>query len=267
MAERYAVIGNPVAHSRSPEIHGLFARQAGIEIEYVRLLAPLGRFPGTVDAFRAAGGKGANITVPFKEEAAHLASELSARASAAGAANLLRFDAGGVFADNTDGEGLVRDIRDNLAVPISGRRVLLLGAGGAARGTIGPLLAERPARLTVVNRTAAKAQALSARFPGCSALEFKELGAQRFDIVINATSASLVGEHLPLEALVLEGALAYDMMYGPSAAMFLGWAAARGARTSDGLGMLVEQAAESFFLWLGVRPRTAAVLQALRLSL
>jgi len=266
MAERYAVIGNPVAHSRSPEIHGLFARQTGIALEYVRLLAPLDRFAGTVEAFRAAGGKGANVTVPFKEEAARLANELSPRAGAAGAANLLRFDPGGVFADNTDGEGLVRDIRDNLGVPIAGRRVLLVGAGGAARGAIGPLLGERPACLTVVNRTAAKAQALAARFPGTSAAGFDELAGQRFDLVINATSASLAGDRLPLEGLALEGALAYDMMYGPSAAAFLGWASARGARISDGLGMLVEQAAESFFLWLGVRPRTAPVLQALRLA-
>ncbi len=266
MAERYAVIGNPVAHSRSPQIHALFARQTGAAIDYERLLAPLDGFAATVEAFRASGGKGANVTVPFKEEAFRLARSRSSRAEAAGSANLLRFDPQGMFADNTDGTGLVRDIRDNLGVPIAHREVLLVGAGGAASGSIGPLLAERPARLVLVNRTPARARLLAARFAGASALSFNALQGQRFDIVINATSASLAGERLPLDGLVLEDSLAYDMMYGPSAAAFLGWAAERGARTADGLGMLVEQAAESFFVWLGLRPRTAPVLQAMRSS-
>jgi shikimate dehydrogenase len=261
---RYAVIGNPVGHSLSPGIHARFAQQTGVAIEYVRLLAPLDRFATVVSAFRRRGGRGANVTLPFKEQAFSLASERSARATAAGAANWLRFAPHGTSCDNTDGAGLVRDMRDNLGVALRGKRVLLIGAGGAARGVIAPLLFEQPESLCIVNRTEARAHALAGLFPGLKVTSFAGLAEQRFDIVINATSASLAGETLQLEGVFSSGMLAYDMMYGKAASGFLGQAAARGARTADGLGMLVEQAAESFFLWLGVRPRTAPVLEALR---
>jgi len=267
MAARYAVIGHPVAHSRSPEIHLLFARQTGQSIEYVRLLAPLNAFAATVADFRAQGGKGANVTVPFKEEAFRIASQRSGRAQAAGAANFLRFEQQAIYCDNTDGIGLVRDIRDNLGVPLEGKRVLVVGAGGAARGVLGPLTDEKPAALALANRTEVRAQALAGLFPGLKVLPLGRLKGKRFDIVINATSASLAGESLPLEGVFSEGMLAYDMMYGKEPTEFMRRAAAEGARAADGLGMLIEQAAESFFLWLGVRPRTRPVLEALRREL
>jgi shikimate dehydrogenase len=264
MAERYAVIGNPVEHSLSPEIHALFARQTGQTMTYQRLLAPLDGFAAVVQAFRAEGGRGANVTAPFKEEAFRIAAERSRRASAARAANFLRFEPQGIYCDNTDGAGLVRDIRDNLGLALDGKRVLVIGAGGAARGVIGPLFEEKPESVTVVNRTEARAQALVALFSGLKLVSFDGLKRERFDVVINATSASLAGEALPLVGVFFTGVLAYDMMYGKGATDFMNRAAAQGARTADGLGMLVEQAAESFFLWLGVRPRTRPVLEALR---
>jgi shikimate dehydrogenase len=275
MIDRYAVIGNPVAHSKSPQIHTLFAYENGQDMEYGRLLAPLDGFRHTVERFRAEGGKGLNVTLPFKEEAYRLATSHSERARTAEAVNTLRFDASGIYGDNTDGAGLVRDIRDNLGFAIAGRRVLMLGAGGAARGVIGPLLAEHPKDLTIANRTVERARALERHFgpqsasqpaPTVRASTYEALSGSQFDIVVNATSASLAGALPPLpRGVYAAGALAYDMMYGRGLTPFLEHARAEGAgRTADGLGMLIEQAAESFFVWRGLRPRTAGVLASLR---
>lgn len=273
MSDRYAVVGNPVAHSKSPDIHAMFARQTGEDVAYERLLAPLDGFVGTVQAFRAAGGRGCNVTVPFKLEAFRFAHEHSARAREAQAVNVLKFDGARVFGDNSDGVGLVRDIQDNLGLPLRGRRLLLMGAGGAAQGVLGPLLATVPARLVIGNRTVSKAQELAARFPqagaaGLRALGYDELSGELFDVVVNATSASLHDAALELpRGLLAPGALAYDMMYGKGLTPFLRAAREQGAATlADGLGMLVEQAAESFFIWRGVRPLTAPVIAALRAS-
>lgn len=271
MIDRYAVIGNPVAHSKSPQIHALFAHENGQDIAYGRLLAPLGGFRETVERFRAEGGRGLNVTVPFKEEAYRLATVHSERARAAEAVNTLRFDADVIFGDNTDGAGLVRDIRDNLGIAIAGRRVLLLGAGGAARGVVAPLLAEGPSELTIANRNIERARVLERHFaphsgPGVRASAYDALSGSRFDIVVNATSASLAGALPPLpRGVFAAGSLAYDMMYGTGLTPFLQWARGQGAGlTADGLGMLIEQAAESFFVWRGIRPRTATVLASLR---
>jgi shikimate dehydrogenase len=273
MTDRYAVIGNPIAHSKSPQIHAAFARQTGQDIEYTRLLAPPDGFPGTVESFRAAGNKGANVTVPFKLAAFDLADEVSQRAKDAQAANFLSFDGGRIRADNTDGAGLTRDITGNLSFSMAGRRVLLMGAGGAARGALQPLLAQHPAILTIANRTVEKALQLAEAFryhasaasSVLSGLHYAELAGHHFDLVINATSSSLQGELPPLPAGVFaEGSLAYDMMYGKGLTPFLAFARSQGVlRLADGLGMLVEQAAESFFLWRGVRPETRAVIDLL----
>jgi shikimate dehydrogenase len=268
--ERYAVIGHPIGHSKSPDIHLAFARQTQQTLTYEALLAPLDGFAATVGALIAQGGRGANVTVPFKIEAFALATTLSARAKAAGAVNTLRFDATGIFGDNTDGAGLVTDIVVNAGVALHGKRVLLLGAGGAARGVILPLLAEQPAQLVIANRSSDKAIALAAQFAAQGpivACPFDALDGQ-FDLVINATAASLA-EALPPIAGSLFGphTLAYDMMYGAQPTIFLRFAAQHGATVRDGLGMLVEQAAESFLLWRGVRPATAGVLADLRAAL
>jgi shikimate dehydrogenase len=267
MADRYAIIGNPIAHSRSPEIHAAFARQTGEDLRYERLLAPLDGFARAVAAFRAAGGRGMNVTLPFKGEAYRLATEATARAREAEAANTLRFDPAGVHGDNTDGVGLVRDLTANLAIPIAGRRVLLVGAGGAARGVIAALLEAGPAELVVVNRTRERAAALEARFAGrLRGTGYATLPQHGFDLVINASSAGLTGEAPPLpESAFASGAAAYDMVYGKGETPFLQLARRSGVtRLADGLGMLVEQAAESFFVWRGVRPATAPVLEMLR---
>jgi len=276
---RYAVIGHPVAHSRSPDIHAAFARQTGQAVVYERLLAPLDGFAATVEAFAASShnpGRGCNVTVPFKFEAWQMAPRRTPRAQLAGAANTLRFDAAdgnsGWLADNTDGVGLQRDIEQNAGRSLAGLRVLLVGAGGAAAGVLGPLLEARPALLVLANRTAAKAQALvsshAAWAERCgAALTAAPLEAPGdcFDVVINASASSLQGAASPVPASTLgAGALAVDLMYGAAAAPFLGWARGHGAQARDGLGMLVEQAAEAFLLWRGVRPLTAPVLQALR---
>ena len=271
--DRYIVIGNPVEHSKSPRIHAMFAAQTAQDIDYGRLLAPIDGFVASVREFIAAGGRGANVTVPFKEEAFRLADQLSARAAAAGAVNTLRFDSNGtIFGDNTDGAGLVRDITANLCRSLHGKQVLLLGAGGAARGVILPLLLEGPVRLYIANRTPARAASLVNEF---SALpdtpperldggSFSNLAGQHFDIIINATSAGLSDTALDLpEGIFAEGALAYDMVYGRDTP-FMQQAIAAGAQVADGLGMLVEQAAESFCIWRGVRPDTLPVMQALR---
>ncbi|MDD3326107.1 MAG: shikimate dehydrogenase [Zoogloea sp.] len=269
MTDRYAVIGNPIAHSKSPALHAAFARQCSQDIRYEAILGPLDGFRAAVEAFRQAGGRGMNVTVPFKVEALALADTLTERARLAQAVNTLRFEADGIFGDNTDGIGLVNDIQQRLGFAIGGKRVLILGAGGAARGSVLPLAEAGPARLVIVNRTQAKAEALREQFAGVAALDVEPcdgLAGQSFDLVINATSAGLHGESLPLPAgIFAPGALAYDMVYGNTGTPFMAAARALGAsRVSDGLGMLVGQAAESFFLWRGVRPDTAPVLQMLR---
>ncbi len=275
--DRYAVAGNPVQHSQSPFIHAEFARQTGQPLTYGRLLCPLDGFEATLRAFvadRSEGVvRGCNVTVPFKPEAFALAARRTSRAERAQAANTLRFDEaehGGWLADNTDGVGLVRDIERHAGVSLAGRRVLLIGAGGAAAGALGPLLEARPAGVVVANRTVSKAQELVARhadLAGAATLEARapQDAGEGFDVVINATASSLQGAQVPVDARVLApGALALDMMYGPAAQGFIAWAEAHGARGRDGLGMLVEQAAEAFFVWRGVRPETAPVLAALR---
>jgi shikimate dehydrogenase len=274
MTDRYAVIGNPVAHSKSPEIHLMFARQSGQDIDYTRLLAPLDGFKATVESFIAQGGRGANVTVPFKLEAFDLAHQVSQRAKDARAANFLMFDGGHVLADNTDGIGLVRDIVENLGFAIAARRVLLMGAGGAAQGVLVPLLEQGPAILAIANRTPEKALRLAETFRHHTASEhtvlsgqgYADLAGRHFDLVVNATSSSLADEVPPLPAgIFAPGALAYEMMYGRGLTPFLAFAREQGVqRLADGLGMLVEQAAESFRLWRGVRPRTGPVIQTLR---
>ncbi|HVP08261.1 MAG TPA: shikimate dehydrogenase [Burkholderiales bacterium] len=264
MTDRYAVIGNPVAHSKSPWIHAEFARQTRQDLDYGRIEAPLDAFARTVDAFRAAGGRGANVTLPFKGEACAYATRLTERARVAQAVNTLRFEGAEALGDNTDGVGLVTDLERNLGRAIAGRRVLLLGAGGAARGVLQPLLERGPAALTIANRTAQRARELAGLFGKVRGGGFEALAGEAFDLVINATSAGLSGEAPPLPAAAFApGAFAYDMVYGRDTP-FLAMARAAGAAVSDGLGMLVEQAAESFQLWRGVRPETAAVLAALR---
>lgn len=270
MTDRYAVIGNPVAHSKSPLIHAEFARQTGQDLIYEALTAPLDGFAKTVDAFRAAGGKGANVTVPFKVDAWAYATRLSERARRAGAVNTLVFQGEEVLGDNTDGAGLKRDITQNLGVELAGRRILLLGAGGAARGVLEPLLESRPALLFIANRTPEKARQLATAFASLGPVDgggFEVIPDLGFDVVIDATSAALSDAALTLPAHVFApGALAYEMMYGRTTP-FMAAARAAGARVADGLGMLVEQAAESFHLWRGIWPETAPVIALLRASL
>jgi len=265
MTDRYAVIGNPVAHSQSPWIHAEFARQTGQDIEYLRLEAPLDGFARAVDDWRATGARGANVTVPFKDQAfLYCHGSVTERARLAGAVNTLAFESGKVSGDNTDGVGLLRDISVNLGLAIAGSRVLLMGAGGAAQGVIAPLLAAAPARLVVANRTADKARALARRYGAAAGGGYDELRAEQFDLLVNATSAGLADEAPPLApGAFARGALGYDMVYGRDTP-FLAMARAAGARACDGSGMLVEQAAESFLLWRGRRPDTAPVLAALR---
>jgi shikimate dehydrogenase len=262
MSDRYAVIGNPVAHSKSPEIHAAFARATRQDIDYGRIEAPLDAFGETVERFRAGGGKGLNVTLPFKQEAFRMSERVSERARLAQAVNTMRFD--DAFGDNTDGIGLVRDLQGNLGFQLKGRSVLLLGAGGAAQGVAGALLEAGVGALVIANRTVTRAQALAARFPGTRACGTAALGPERFDLVINATSAGLAGKAPAVPAGLLNAAtLAYDMVYGRDTP-FLAAAGRGGARPRGGLGMLVEQAAESFFIWRGVRPDTRAVLERLR---
>jgi shikimate dehydrogenase len=281
--ERYAVIGHPVAHSRSPFIHAEFARQTGQALVYGRIDCGRDGFEAAVRAFAhsadATAGlgpaRGVNVTVPFKFRAMALASRASERALLAQAANVLRFNAGGWQADNTDGIGLVRDIEQGAAWPLAGQRVLLIGAGGAAAGVLGPLIETRPAMVMVANRTPERAAALATRHAGLARACGVTLGAcglidtgEGFDVVLNGSASSLAGDAIPVPDRVLRpGALAIDLMYGPAARPFLAWAARHGAIGRDGLGMLVEQAAEAFHFWRGVMPRTAPVLAALRQQL
>lgn len=273
--DRYAVLGNPVAHSKSPFIHARFAEQTGEPVDYGRLLCPLDGFAETVQRFAAEGGRGCNVTVPFKLQAVALAAHVTDRARLAGAANVLRLDAGGWWADNSDGVGLVRDIQRGAGLDLAGRRVLLVGAGGAGAGVLGPLLEANPQAVVVANRTADKAAALVARHQPLAAAQGCELRASTLDgvgggyqVVLNASASSLQGAGAPVPAAALAPqALVVDLMYGPAAEPFLAWAREHGAQARDGLGMLVEQAAEAFFFWRGVRPQTAPVLQALRAEL
>lgn len=268
----YCVMGNPVEHSRSPWIHARFAELTGQRLVYERRLVPLDGFAQALRDFAQADGRGCNITVPFKLEAAQAATVRSERVQLAGAANTLRFIDGAIHADNTDGLGLVADIEQGAGFSLAGRDVLLVGAGGAAAGALGPLLAAGPRRVVVANRTVERAQALVQSHAALAALQKTELSAlapqaleQDFDLIINATASSLAGAEVPVPARVLRpGSLAYDMMYGPAAEGFLGWARQHGATPRDGLGMLVEQAAEAFHLWRGVRPPSGQVLAELR---
>jgi shikimate dehydrogenase len=274
VTDRYAVIGNPVAHSKSPFIHAEFARQTAQDLVYERILAPLDRFASAVEDFRAEGGMGLNVTLPFKLEAFRLAAECSARAQEAQAVNTLKFEGSAAYGDNTDGVGLVRDIRVNLGFHIEGRDVLVMGAGGAAQGALGALLDEKPARLVVANRTVEKAELLAERWRAGRGLSaeilrasgYAELGAQQFDLIVNCTAASLsdTAPDLP-QGMFARDCLAYDMVYGKGMTPFLELALSQGAgRLADGIGMLVEQAAESFLVWRGVRPQTRPVIEALK---
>src|SRR5262245_55082818 len=276
LPERYAVLGNPVAHSRSPFIHAEFAKQTGEPIEYGRVLCPLDGFAAGVRGFAASSepckgpARGCNVTVPFKLQAPALAHSVSPRAALAQAANVLRFDATGWSADNTDGIGLARDIELPADFRIAGARVLLIGAGGAAAGVLGPLIDARPREIVVANRTREHAATLVSRhraLAGDLTLTASGLGdcGGPFDLVINSTSSSMQGIAAPVSAAVLRrDALAIDLMYGPAAQPFIDWARSHGAHARDGLGMLVEQAAEAFYFWRGVRPHTPPVLRALR---
>ena len=268
----YCVMGHPVAHSRSPWIHQRFAALTDQALDYERQLVPLDGFTQAMQQFAQAGGRGCNVTVPFKHEAAQCADSCSPRVHLAGAANTLVLAQGRIHADNTDGLGLVADITRNAGVPLAGRDVLLVGAGGAGAGVLGPLLEQGPRSLVVANRTLARAQALVQSHLELAALQKTKLLAldlqgleHDFDLIINATASSLEGAGVPVPAQVLRpGSLAYDMMYGPAAQGFLHWATQHGAQARDGLGMLVEQAAEAFALWRGVRPPAAQVLAELR---
>jgi shikimate dehydrogenase len=268
-------MGHPVDHSKSPWIHARFAALTGEAVEYGKRLIGLEEFPAAVRAFIAEGGKGCNITVPFKFQAASLVTRRSARAALAEACNILTFQGGAILGDNTDGIGFVADVERNAGVRLAGQDVLLLGAGGAAAGVLGPLIEARPRRVVVANRTLAKAQALVDRHATLALATGVELRASGLDavtgafgVVVNGTASSLSGSGVPVAACVLEpGALAYDMMYGPAAEAFLQWARAHGAVGRDGLGMLVEQAAEAFLIWRGVRPPSAQVLAELRREL
>ena len=268
--DEYAVMGNPITHSKSPLIHGLFAKQTGQNIRYRAIHVDLGGLPQAIGNFSALGGKGLNITVPFKAEAWHLANQLSDRARIAGAVNTLKISESGLlFGDNTDGIGLVRDLIDHHGIVIEGKSLLLVGAGGAARGVIAPLVDEKPHRFVIANRTIGRAHELAHHFSGklqIAAKSFVDLGNDSFDIVINATSASLGNEipQLPVSCIT-QAEIAYDMMYGAAPTAFMQWANLAGAKKcSDGLGMLVEQAAESFYIWRGIKPETAPAIAAVR---
>ncbi|MFV8782875.1 shikimate dehydrogenase [Microbulbifer sp. SA54] len=268
MTDFYAVVGNPIEHSLSPEIHRAFAAQTRQDIAYEKMRAPLGEFAGTAEKFFADGGRGLNVTVPFKLDAFDFAGALTERARTAGAVNTLAVqEDGSILGDNTDGAGLVADLKQHLGWPLTGKKILLLGAGGASRGALLPLLEQAPAQLHIANRTAAKAAQLAEDFSSygpvtASGLEDIPAG---FDLIINASAASLAGDRPAIaDAVVGADCCAYDMVYGAEPTPFMQWAGQLGARTADGLGMLVGQAAEAFYLWRGVRPEVAPVLARLR---
>lgn len=272
MTDRYALIGRPLGHSKSPLIHADFARQTAQDLTYTAIEAPEGGFAATVDRFRAEGGRGINVTLPFKLDAAAYATELSERARLAGAVNCMKFDGARAMAENYDGLGLVNDIERNHGYPMAGRRVLLMGAGGAARGVLLPFLERGPELLAIANRTVAKATALREQFAtrrNLIAGGYADFAGQRFDIVVNATSASLRGELPPVaEHNFAAGCLAYDLVYGKGLSPFLRLGRDAGAGcVVDGIGMLVEQAAEAFEWWRGVRPETRALIDRLSVPL
>ena len=275
--DSYCVFGHPIAHSKSPWIQARFAELTGQTLQYEKTWVPLDAFNATVHAFKAAGGKGCNVTLPFKTEAAALATECSPRVALAQACNTLKFDGEHIYGENTDGLGLVTDLVSNAGFSLQGRRILLIGAGGASAGVLGPLLTEKPHCIWVANRSVDKAIHLVARHASLAEMEGVDCQAfgltheailsQSFDLVINASSSSLQQAALPVPATVLQpNGLACDLMYGPAAQGFLEWARAHGTEARDGLGMLVEQAAASFELWRGVQPPTQQVLAELRAS-
>ncbi|MFZ4288323.1 shikimate dehydrogenase [Variovorax sp. HJSM1_2] len=272
MTDRYAVIGNPIQQSKSPLIHGMFAEATGQDIAYSKIEGPLGGFAGAVDVFRAAGGRGMNITAPFKLDAFAYATERSERAQLAGAVNAMKFEGARIMAENFDGVGLVRDVVHNLGCALAGKRVLILGAGGATRGALLPFLAEKPALLCIANRTLDKAHALAAAVAPHGAVQaggYAELEGQSFDVVFNATSASLYAELPPVPASAFSQAvLAYELAYGKGLTPFLRLAQNAGVQQlADGVGMLAEQAAEAFEWWRGVRPDTRGVIEKLTVPL
>jgi shikimate dehydrogenase len=265
VTDRYAVCGNPVSHSKSPQIHASFAEQTAQDLVYVRLEAPTDGFETSVNAFRREGGRGINVTMPFKLEALAISTKPLRRASSAGASNCLKFEGDEILAENFDGVGLVNDIQRNLGFSLKGRDVLLMGAGGAARGAMLPILAQSPARLVVANRTVSKAMALREQFSSdgdISAVGYPELTGRSFDIVVNATSTGLTGEQLPISTgIFADKSLAYELVYGKGLTPFLMSAKQAGtAKLADGVGMLIEQAAEAFEWWRGVRPDTRPLI-------
>lgn len=275
--DTYCVFGHPIAHSKSPWIQARFAELTGQTLQYEKTWVPLDAFNATVHAFKAAGGKGCNVTLPFKTEAAALATECSPRVALAQACNTLNFDGEHIYGENTDGLGLVTDLVSNAGFSLQGRRILLIGAGGASAGVLGPLLTEKPHCIWVANRSVDKAIHLVARHASLAEIEGVDCQAfgltheailsHSFDLVINASSSSLQQAALPVPATVLQpNGLACDLMYGPAAQGFIEWARAHGTEARDGLGMLVEQAAASFELWRGVQPPTQQVLAELRAS-
>lgn len=271
MTDRYAVVGNPVAHSRSPEIHAAFARECGADIQYDRLLAPLTAFVQTIDTFRLGGASGANVTLPFKREAFSYANECTARAKRGGSVNTLSFRDNKIIGDSTDGIGLCRDIIQNIGYPLCGAKILLIGAGGAARGAVGALLDAKPLKLTITNRTLVNAEAIAHELGVGDVVTIAaphELSRSTFDVVIDATSSGLTGSQSLVAATCFgKNTLAYDMMYSKGLTPFLQLAAGAGATTADGLGMLVEQAAEAFYVWRGVQPQTGEIIKRLRQAL
>ena len=270
--DRYAVIGNPISQSKSPLIHTRFALEAGENLSYEALLAPLDGFIATVNEFRANGGRGMNVTAPFKLEAYAMATDRTERARLAGAVNALKFEDDSILAENFDGLGLVNDIQRNLGFPLQGRRVLLMGAGGAARGAILPFLEQKADCLVIVNRHVDKAANLAEQFSSygqISSAGYDALSSETFDIVINATSASLHDELPPLpKSVFAENCLAYELAYGKGLTPFLRVAREAGVKhLADGVGMLVEQAAEAFMWWRRVRPETKAMIAAMTVPL
>jgi len=263
--DRYAVVGNPISHSRSPEIHRMFARSTGQGVSYEKLEAPLDGFDEFALALRDSGYRGLNVTIPFKIDAAKLADDLSPRARLAGAVNTLKFDGDDILGDNTDGIGFVRDLRHRLDFRVAGSAILILGAGGGVRGLVASLLEERPKWIAVANRTHGRAQELADEF-GVEAIRFDEVPAEHFDLIINGTSSSLNHDAPSIDPETFDDCvLAYDLVYASAATPFMCLAKSGGAqRVSDGLGMLIEQAAESFALWRGVRPETASVYREMR---
>jgi shikimate dehydrogenase len=272
MTDKYAVIGNPIGHSKSPLVQGKFAQATGSDMEYTAILGELGKFIPTVNAFRARGGRGMNVTAPFKLDAFAYATDRSERAQVAGAVNALKFEGERVFAENFDGVGLVRDVIHNLDFSLAGKRVLLLGAGGATRGALLPFLEQKPAQLVIANRTIDKAEKLASEQAGRGPVSgggYADIGGRQFDVVFNATSASLFGELPPVPSTAFaEGCLAYELAYGKGLTPFLRLAQNAGVhRIADGVGLQVEQAAEAFAWWRGVRPDTKEMIRQLTVPL